>query len=101
MERNHRRTPECIDRVDLITRVFNLKLESLLQELKDGIFGTLKGLVRTIEFRPIMVLRLELIPGDVLFIIFTYLTLGALGNIIAILTRDAQKVAKHVLKSSS
>ena len=40
-----------VDRVDLITRVFNLKLQSLLQELKDGIFGILKGLVRTIEFQ--------------------------------------------------
>ena len=39
------------DRVDLVTRVFNLKLQSLLEELKDGIFGTLKGLVRTIEFQ--------------------------------------------------
>lgn len=39
------------DRVDLITRVFNLKLKSPLQELKDGIFGTYKGLVRTIEFQ--------------------------------------------------
>jgi hypothetical protein len=40
-----------IDRVDLITRAFNLELQSLLQELKDGIFGTLKTLMRTIEFQ--------------------------------------------------
>lgn len=35
----------------LITRVFNLKLLSLLQELKDGIFSTYKGLMRIIEFQ--------------------------------------------------
>ena len=39
------------DCIDLITSVFNLKLQSLLQELKGGIFGTYKGLVRTIEFQ--------------------------------------------------
>lgn len=46
-----------------------------------------------------MVLRLELIPGDILFLILIPLTLGTLGNIIAIITGDAQKVAKHVFKA--
>jgi Helitron helicase-like domain at N-terminus len=39
------------DRIDLITRIFNQKLDSLLQELKDGLFSPYKGLVRTIEFQ--------------------------------------------------
>jgi len=44
-------TQGSTDHVDLITRVFNLKLQSLLWELKDGIIGKYKGLVKTIKFQ--------------------------------------------------
>lgn len=40
------------DRPDLVARVFNLKLKELLDQLKrKNIFGTYKGLVRTIEYQ--------------------------------------------------
>ncbi|XP_072062222.1 uncharacterized protein [Arachis hypogaea] len=40
------------DRPDIISRVFKIKLEALLKDLKDGsIFGKPKGIVYTIEFQ--------------------------------------------------
>lgn len=46
-----------------------------------------------------MVLRLELIPGDILCIILMDLSLTTLSNLIRIMTDDAQKVAIHVFKT--
>ncbi|GJS24178.1 DNA helicase PIF1, ATP-dependent [Tanacetum coccineum] len=40
------------DRPDVISRVFKIKLDCLMKELKDGhIFGRVKGVVYTIEFQ--------------------------------------------------
>ncbi|GKC44676.1 DNA helicase PIF1, ATP-dependent [Tanacetum coccineum] len=40
------------DRPDVITRVFKIKLDSLMKDLKDGhTFGHVKGIVYTIEFQ--------------------------------------------------
>jgi Helitron helicase-like domain at N-terminus len=39
------------DRPDLVVRVFKIKLERLILEIKTGIFGAIKGFSYTIEFQ--------------------------------------------------
>ena len=39
------------DRIDLVARVFNAKLKALLEDLRGGLFGKFKGIVRTTEFQ--------------------------------------------------
>ena len=40
------------DRPDLVARVFNLKVKELLKDIKERkIFGSYKGLVRTVEYQ--------------------------------------------------
>lgn len=39
------------DRPDIVARVFQLKKEALLKEIRDGLFGGVVGLVHTIEFQ--------------------------------------------------
>jgi hypothetical protein len=45
------RRQESSDRPDIIARVFNEKMDSLLTEIKGGLFGAISGLVYTIEFQ--------------------------------------------------
>lgn len=49
---NHFNSLQQSDRPDLITRVFSIKLKTLIDDIiKKGVFGTVKAFVYTIEFR--------------------------------------------------
>jgi len=39
------------DRPELVTRVFNLKLDTLLKDIKDGVFGNVIARIWVIEFQ--------------------------------------------------
>ena len=41
----------AVDRPDIVAHVFNQKKNALLEEIKNGLFGTLAGMVYTIEFQ--------------------------------------------------
>jgi hypothetical protein len=42
---------KAIDRPDIVARVFRLKIEQAVHELKKGVMGEYRGLVRTIEYQ--------------------------------------------------
>ena len=45
------RRQTAADRPDIVARVFELKKQALLKEIKDGLFGTVNDMVHTIEFQ--------------------------------------------------
>jgi hypothetical protein len=49
---NHqRRKQKASDRPDIVARVFEMKKNELLKEIKDGLFGRVPAMVHTIEFQ--------------------------------------------------
>ena len=42
---------QAAERPDVITRVFHMKLHSLIQDIKDGVLGDINGFLYTIEFQ--------------------------------------------------
>ena len=49
--RHQQRKQKASDRPDIVARVFEMKKNQVLKEIKDGLFGRVSGMVHTIEFQ--------------------------------------------------
>jgi hypothetical protein len=49
-ENHHRRRQKASDHPDIVARIFELKKNAMLKEIKDGLFGRVVALFYTVEF---------------------------------------------------